>query len=105
MISYLILDKVDIDIKLEYKLSFLSILRRHIDKYRFYVSYDDENYDYDVYYVREDEIFYSQDDIDNSGSEYKDIKSLFLDSKFFPIMYREKIAHISNDEWIALNYS
>lgn len=42
MISYLILDKVDI--KLEYKLSFLSIMRCHIDKYRFYVIGGDSKY-------------------------------------------------------------
>lgn len=104
MISYLILDKVNIHIKIEYKLSFLTIRQSRVDKYKFYVSYYDENYDYDVYYDREDDMFYSQDTIYNE-EKYKDIKSLFLDTKFFPIMYREKIAHISNDEWIALNYS
>ena len=98
-VSYIILDKLDIDIKLEYIMCFIDAMGHNIEKYRFYINCDDDNYDYDVYYDVNDEIFYSIFE-----SKFKDIKSLFR-QLIFPKMYMEKIAHISNDLWISHFYS
>lgn len=119
IINYIILDSVNIDIKVKYIDRYLDISSNcYYWNYRVYVSYDDNNYDYDVYYDNKEEIFYRQENVyrysfnDNNSiivdieeEIYKDLKSLILDNKFFPIIYREKIANIANDKWILLYHS
>ncbi len=77
----------------------------------------EDNYDYYVYHNNYDNRFVSPDDVKFYGfnssysiivdesNTYSDLKTLLLETKFFPIMYREKIAHIANDKWFVLYYS
>lgn len=118
IVSYFIIDKVDVDIKIKYKNRLLDIVdNSYYDQYIINVSILEENYEYYVYHNNYDNKFLSPDDVKfysfNSSSSiivdgtttYPDLKTLLLETKFFPIIYREKIAYIANDKWFVLYYS
>ncbi len=118
IVNYFVIDQVDVDIKIKYKNRLIDIVENsYYDQYLINVSILENNYDYYVYYDNYDNRFVSQDDVKfysfNSSysiivddtTTYPDLKTLLLETKFFPIMYREKIANIANDKWFMLYYS
>lgn len=119
-ISYIILDDIDIDVKLKYVKKMFDVKNNcYYEQYLVSVNIDnedneDENYDYYFYYNSYDNLFISQDDVTHYSSyifevddsnPYKDIKSVLLDTKIFPIMYRQKIVNQVNDKWIIYKNS
>jgi len=87
----------------------------YYDQFLVYVNVEDENYDYYFYYNSYENFFLSQDDVTfyssyfifdiDDSMPHKTITSLFLDTKLFPIMYKQKIIQSINNHWIAYIHS
>jgi hypothetical protein len=114
-INYFILDDISMYIRIEYIKKMLDIRNNcYYEKYLISIDIDEENYDYYVYYNSYDKIFISYEDIYditdsifeiNDYNPYNDLKSLLINTKFFPIMYRQKISQLVYDKWMYLDVS
>lgn len=115
IINYLVIDEANIDVKIMYNKRVLDpVSDYYYDQYTINVSIDDNNYDYIFYYNDYGDFFLSPDNLDFEHiilevdyelcTSYPDLKTLLLETKFIPILYREQIAHMANNKWIVQYY-
>ena len=130
--NYIIIDETNMDVKILYDKRFLDpVSDYYYVQYVINVSIDDDNYDCLFYYNDYGNFFLSPDSASTPSSisttnfrvvlghvrifenilevdyelctSYQDLKTLLLETKILPILYREKIAHMANDKWFMLH--
>jgi len=121
IINYIVIDEAIIDVKIMYDKRVLDpITDYYYDHYTISVSIDDDNYDYIFYYNDYGDFFLSPYEREGTSfdvrvfqhiivevqydlcTSYPDLKTLLLETKIIPILYREKIAHMANNKWLKI---
>lgn len=100
-----------IDVKIVYIKRVLDpVSDYYYDHYIINISIDEDNYECYFYYNDYCDIFMSPDDIKafehiilevdyELCTSYTDLKTLLLNTKIIPTLYREKVAHMAYNKW------